>query len=220
VGGLKYKFVAFDLDGVLVDTFSSWVWMHKHFDVNNDHSLYAYQRGEIDYAEFMRRDIELWFSKKKDMTIHDVEEILSSVPLMNGAKEVVAQCKKYGAQTAIVSCGIEILANRVAKDFGIDFVIANGLVVDENGRLTGEGTLSIELADKGKPLKQLLQENNVKKEESAAVGNSYGDAAMFDVCGLGIAFNPQDDITREKADMIVEGNDLREILKYLRFTEK
>jgi phosphoserine phosphatase len=168
----------------------------------------------------MRRDIELWFSKKKDMTIHDVEEILSSVPLMNGAKEVVAQCKKYGAQTAIVSCGIEILANRVAKDFGIDFVIANGLVVDENGRLTGEGTLSIELADKGKPLKQLLQENNVKKEESAAVGNSYGDAAMFDVCGLGIAFNPQDDITREKADMIVEGNDLREILKYLRFTEK
>jgi phosphoserine phosphatase len=220
VGGLKYKFVAFDLDGVLVDTFSSWVWMHKHFNVNNDHSLYAYQRGEIDYAEFMRRDIELWFSKKKDMTIHDVEEILSSVPLMNGAKEVVFECKKYDAQTAIVSCGIEVLANRVARDFGIDFVIANGLVVDENGRLTGEGTLSIELADKGKPLKQLLQENNVKKEESAAVGNSYGDAAMFDVCGLGIAFNPQDDIIRERSDVIVEGDDLREILKYLIFNEK
>jgi phosphoserine phosphatase len=220
VGGLKYKFVAFDLDGVLADTFSSWVWMHKHFNVNNDHSLYAYQRGEIDYAEFMRRDIELWFSKKKDMTIQDVEEILSSVPLMNGAKEVVFECKKYGAQTAIVSCGIEVLANRVARDFGIDFVIANGLVVDENGRLTGEGTLSIELADKGKPLKKLLQEKNVKKEESAAVGNSYGDAAMFDVCGLGIAFNPQDDITREKADVIVKGDDLRGILKYLRINEK
>ncbi len=217
---MKYKFVAFDLDGVLVDTFSSWVWMHKHFDVNNDHSLYAYQRGEIDYAEFMRRDIELWFSKKKDMTIHDVEEILSSVPLMNGAKEVVAECKENGIQTAIISCGIEVLANRVAKDFGIDLVVANGLVTDEMGRLTGEGTLSIELADKGKPLRKLLEKNGVKKEESAAVGNSYGDAAMFDVCGLGIAFNPQDDITREKADVIVEGDDLREILKYLRFTEK
>ena len=66
---MSYKFVAFDLDGVLVDTFSSWVWMHKHFNVNNDHSLYAYQRGEIDYGEFMRRDIALWLENKKDMTI-------------------------------------------------------------------------------------------------------------------------------------------------------
>lgn len=65
---MKFKFVAFDLDGVLVDTFSSWVWMHKHFDVNNDHSLYAYQRGEIDYLEFMRRDIQLWLEKKEGMT--------------------------------------------------------------------------------------------------------------------------------------------------------
>jgi phosphoserine phosphatase len=215
VDDLKYKFVAFDLDGVLVDTFSSWVWMHKHFNVNNDHSLYAYQRGEIDYAEFMRRDIELWLSKKEGMTIHDVKEILSSVPLMNGAREVVIECKENGAQTAIISCGIEVLANRVAKDFGIDFVIANGLVTDENGKLTGEGTLSIELADKGKPLRKLLQDNNVKKDECAAVGNSYGDAAMFDVCGLGIAFNPQDDITRKRADVIVEGDDLREILPYI-----
>ncbi|UCE36500.1 MAG: HAD-IB family phosphatase [Thermoplasmata archaeon] len=212
---MKYKFIAFDLDGVLVDTFSSWVWMHKHFNVNNDESLYAYQRGEIDYAEFMRRDIALWLEKKKDMTINDVEEILSSIPLVKGAKEVVAELKEYGVKTAIISCGIEVLANRVAKKFGIDFVVANGLVVDEDGRLTGEGTLSIELADKGKPLRKLLLQNSVKKEESAAIGNSYGDAAMFDVCGFGIAFNPQDDITREKADLIIQGDDLRGILPFI-----
>ena len=63
---MNYKFVAFDLDGVLVDTFSSWVWMHEYFGVNNDHSLFAYQRGEIDYLEFMRRDIQLWLEKKKE----------------------------------------------------------------------------------------------------------------------------------------------------------
>lgn len=213
---MKYKFVAFDLDGVLVDTFSSWVWMHRYFNVNNDESLYAYQRGEIDYAEFMRRDIALWLTRKKDMTIHDVGEILSSVPMIKGGKEVVAEVRNQGVKTAIISCGIEVLADRVAKEYGIDFVVANGLVVDEKGRLTGEGTLSIELADKGKPLRKLLQENDIKKEESAAVGNSYGDAAMFDVCGLGIAFNPQDEITREKANVIVEGDDLRAILPYIR----
>jgi phosphoserine phosphatase len=213
---LKYKFVAFDLDGVLVDTFSSWVWMHEHFHVNNDHSLYAYQRGEIDYTEFMRRDIALWLEKKKDMTIQDVEEILSDVPMMEGGKEVVAELKKYGILTAIISCGIEVLANRVAKKLGIDFVVANGLVFDEEGKLTGEGTLSIELADKGKPLKKLLEENGIKKEECVAIGNSYGDAGMFAVCGLGIAFNPQDEVVREKADITVEGPDLRGILDHIR----
>lgn len=212
---MDYKFVAFDLDGVLVDTLSSWVWMHRHFGVNNDHSLYAYQRGEIDYAEFMRRDIELWLEKKKDMTISDVEGILSEVPIMKGAKEVVAELKKEGIKTAIISCGIEVLANRIAKEFGIDFVVANGLVVEEDGRLTGEGTLSIELADKGKPLRKLLEENDIRKEEAVAVGNSYGDAGMFQVCGLRIAFNPQDDTIREKANVVVEGDDLRGVLKYI-----
>jgi phosphoserine phosphatase len=215
VSFVSYKFVAFDMDGVLVDTFSSWVWMHHHFNVNNDHSLYAYQRGEIDYKEFMRRDIELWLGKKKDITIHDVKEILSSVPYIKGAIEVVSEVKKKGIQTAIISCGIEVLANRVAKKLGIDFIVANGLLVGEDGRLTGEGTLSIELADKGKPLRELLEENSIAKEECVAIGNSYGDASMFEVCGLGIAFNPQDDVVRDKADVIVEGDDLRDVLKYI-----
>ena len=215
---MTYKFVAFDLDGVLVDTFSSWVWMHEHFNVNNDHSLYAYQRGEIDYKEFMKRDIELWLVKKKEMTISDVEEILSEVPLMKGAKEVVAELKKQGIKTAIISCGIEVLANRVAKELGIDFVVANGLEVDDNSRLTGEGILSIELADKGEPLRRLMEENGIKREECVAIGNSYGDAGMFEVCGLGMAFNPQDEVVREKADVVVEGDDLGEVLDYIRVT--
>jgi phosphoserine phosphatase len=212
---MKYKFVAFDLDGVLVNTFSSWVWMHKYFNVNNDHSLYAYQRGEIDYGEFMRRDIALWLENNNDLTISDVAEILSKVPTMKGAKEVVAELKEKNIQTAIISCGIKVLANRIAEDFGIDFVVANGIVADESGKLTGEGTLEIELADKGQPLQTLLEKNGIKKENSAAVGNSYGDASMFAVCGLGIAFNPEDDITKDTADVIVVSDDLREILKYL-----
>ncbi len=115
---MKYTFVAFDMDGVLVDIFSSWVWMHEHFNVNNDHSLYAYQRGEIDYKEFMRLDIELWFGKKKGLKIDDIEEILSKVPLMKGAKEVVSDLSRRGIKTAIISCGIKVLANRVARELG------------------------------------------------------------------------------------------------------
>ncbi len=93
--------------------------------------------------------------------------------------------------------------------------MANGLITDEEGRLTGEGTLTIELADKGKPLKNLLEENGIAKEECAAIGNSYGDAGMFKVSGFSIAFNPQDDTTRETADVVVEGDDLRVVLEHI-----
>lgn len=212
---MTFRFVAFDMDGVLVDTFSSWVWMHRHFDVNNDHSLYAYQRGEIDYLEFMRRDIALWLDKKTDMTISDVDKILSEIPVMNGAREVVQALRERQIKTAIISCGIAVLADRVGQDFGIDFVVANGLVADEEGRLTGEGTLTIELADKGKPLRHLLSENGIAREDCVAIGNSYGDAGMFDASGFSIAFNPEDEITKEKADVIVEGDDLRLVLEHI-----
>jgi phosphoserine phosphatase len=212
---MSFKFVAFDLDGVLVDTFSSWVWMHKHFDVNNDHSLYAYQNGEIDYLEFMRRDIQLWLDRKENMTIQDVADILSDVPMMKGATEVVQALRERQIKTAIISCGIEVLAQRIADELGIDFTVANGLVADEDGKLTGEGTLTIELADKGKPLKNLLEENGIAREDCVAIGNSYGDAGMFQVSGFSIAFNPHDDITRESADVVVEGDDLRGVLKYI-----
>ena len=113
---MSYKFVALDMDGVLVDTFSSWVWMHEHFNVNNDHSLHAYQRGEIDYKEFMRRDIDLWLAKKKDLTIKEVEEILSTVPLIKGAKEVVAELKKHGIKTIdLVVCNLYPFEETIQK---------------------------------------------------------------------------------------------------------
>jgi phosphoserine phosphatase len=212
---MAYKLVAFDLDGVLVDTISSWVWVHDHFQVNNDHSLHAYLRGEIDYNEFMRKDIALWLSKQEKISIKDIERILSTAPLINGAKELLTELKEHDIKTAIISCGIDILANQIAGKLGIDYVIANGLKTDTDSFLTGEGILRIELADKGKPLKELLERNGIEKANSASIGNSYSDVGMFEVSGLGIAFNPSDDHVRKNADMIIEGKNLMDLRKYL-----
>ena len=48
------------MDGVLLDTVSSWRYIHEHFGTTNKRSIIPYLRGDIDYLEFIRRDVSLW----------------------------------------------------------------------------------------------------------------------------------------------------------------
>jgi len=206
------KLVVFDMDGVLVDVGSSWVHVHRHFGVDNEHSLQAYLRGEIDDMEFIRRDVALWIARDPTLTMERLRQILSTAPLMNGAKETVETLRKNGTRTAIVSAGIDLLAERVAIELKMDTFFANGFVADCAGRLTGEGILNVRLDGKDQKVKMLTDMFGLDKSDVVSVGNSRYDIPMFDVSGLGIAFCPEDDDTLERADRVVHEKDLRRIL--------
>ena len=211
------KLVVFDMDGVLTEYFSSWVWVHEHFGTNNDESLEAYLRGEIEDMEFMRRDIALWMKKKENLRKEHFEEIFEAVPIREGAGELIRWLKENGVKTAIISGGIDILAHRIAEELGIDRVFANGLEFDEKGRLTGNGILRVVLRDKSIILRELKKELRVEKKDCAAVGDSNIDATMFEECALGIAFNPKPESKEiiEKADYVVYGKSLMEIKPHI-----
>lgn len=209
------RLVVFDMDGVLADTESSWVFVHRRFGVNNDHSLYAYLRGEIDDLEFIRRDIHLWKEKDPEVTQSMIQSILADVPLMPGASETVKSLTARGMKTAIVSAGIDLLAQRISDDLGIDVDLANGIVTDNRGRLSGEGILRVRLTDKGSAVEEVAKRLDVQKDQIVTVGNSRYDVTMFEKSGLGIAFMPSDDLVRKSAGAIVEEKDLRGILKYI-----
>lgn len=209
------RLVVFDMDGVLADVESSWVHVHRHFHVNNDHSLYAYLRGEIDDLEFIRRDIQLWRDKEPDISVERIRDILDGVPMMPGAADTIRRLKGMGVTTAIVSAGIDLLAERIAKDLGIDHQVANGFVTDSGGRLTGEGVLRVKLMDKGDAVSEVAKRFGVARKDIVSVGNSGYDVSMFDRSGKGIAFRPSDDKVREMADAVVELDDLTGILKHV-----
>jgi phosphoserine phosphatase len=172
----------------------------------------AYLNGEIDYAEFMRRDVALWKENGKPVTQETISKILFELPIITGAKECFLFLKKHWIKTAIVSAGLDILADKIAKDLGIDYVFANSVRTDSEGRLTGEGILRVELIHKDKNIKALMRKLALPVEECAAVGNSCFDIPMFESCGIGIAFNPEDDCVKASADMVIEGKDLRKLI--------
>lgn len=214
------RLVVFDMDGVLADVESSWVHVHRHFGVNNDHSLYAYLRGEIDDLEFIRRDILLWKDEDPSVNEGTIRGILAGVELMPGAKETVSRLRDAGLKTAIVSAGIDLLAERIAEELGMDAQLANGLVTDGAGRLTGEGILRVRLMDKGDAVTAMAQRFGADRSEVVSIGNSRYDISMFKRSGRGIAFRPMDDDIRNSADAVVNLKDLRHVLTHLSTTSR
>jgi len=212
----KIKLAVFDMDGVLTDIISSWKYIHDYFKTSNERSVNEYLKGNIDDMEFIRRDANLWIEDGKAIKEERLIEILSDVPLMQGAVECIDFLNKNKIKTAIISAGLDVLAEDVAEKLGIDHVYSNGVKTDKEGRLTGIGKLGVELMYKDKSVIKLSKKLSIPQENIVSVGNSCFDIPMFQTTGLGIAFNPSDDCTRNAADIVVEGRDLKKIIPYLK----
>jgi phosphoserine phosphatase len=209
------RLVIFDCDGVLADADSSWEFVHNAFGTNNQSSLLAYLQGDFDDWEFIRRDVRLWTKGTEKVPASQIRAILDHIPIMTGAVQTVSALRSRGIRTAIVSAGMNMLTERVALQTGVDINLSNGVLVDEDGFLTGEGFVNVPVKDKGFAVRKLLAELGYQKCECAAVGDRGIDCGMFDHVGLKIAFNPADEEVCDNADVVIREKDLREILKYV-----
>jgi phosphoserine phosphatase len=160
----------------------------------------------------MRRDIEKWLSIRGDLCLGDIDAILLPVPVIPGIKETIAALRSRGIRCVIVSGGLDLAARRIAEQNGFDDHIANSLACDENGRLTGEGVLRVELTNKRIALERFQARYGVTAERTVAIGNSFVDVSMFSASGLSIAFNPIDEVVEKSADVVLRSRDLRDVL--------
>jgi phosphoserine phosphatase len=209
------RLIAFDMDGTLVDVESSWGAVHDHFGDNNAEAVQLFIHDQIDDHEFLRMDIERWWKHRPEISVFDLEEILDQVPLMPGAVKLFEEIRRRRILTAIVSGGIDILAKKIGRELGVDYVLANGFRVDPDGRLTGEGIIRVPIKAKEEVVRGIQDQLGVRPEETASVGNSAIDVGMFRRSRIGIAFRPEDDEVRKHATAIVEGHDISACLPYL-----
>lgn len=211
----KYDLVCFDMDGTLTKLRSSWCWVHSCFEVDNEPAYQAFCNGEIDEPEFMRRDIALWTNKNPDVTIRDIAVLFRDMPLIGGIQETIACLKANGIRTVIISGGIDLAAKMLANEFGFDDYIADEVLSYEDGRLTGEGKMNVDLRDKGINVRQYIEKYGTTMERTVSVGNSFTDIPMFKNSGMSIAFNPTDPYTQEAATHTVFSENIADILDFI-----
>ena len=210
---MKYKLAAFDMDGTLLEGYGCWVKIHRYFDTLHigNSNLREYDEGRMDYEEFMKRDINAWLARRK-VHVSEIEKILSEFAVVENAKDVIRGLREANCTTAIISSGIDILAEKVASYLGIEHVRANKLVTDCRGYLTGEGIMIVDPGRKDDVLKGLCAELHIKPNESMAVGDSKYDRSFLRASGLGIAYRGDEEL-RKSADVTVSR--LTEILEHL-----
>ncbi|MFZ5899017.1 MAG: HAD family hydrolase [Bacillota bacterium] len=206
------KAVIFDLDGTLTPVRSVWQYIHERlgtWESQGLRSLNAFLAGKITYKEFAERDVDAW----RGTPYTTIESIVNEIPLRNGAKEVARTLRAVGIEMAILSSGLDVLVRRVAGILGVERYIANELGFTAG---VADGRVTINVGWDGKPehLLPLCRAWGVHPSEVAVVGDGVGDAPLFGMVGLGVAFNAAPDVASE-AHLALEGDDLRVLLPAL-----
>ena len=195
----KIKFVVFDMDGTLLRPRSCWAYIHEHFGTDNSEMLRLYIEHKITDQEFVESDINLW----KDNSNEKIDEkyinsILDEIEPMNGAEELVTELHSNGIETAILSGGIQFLADKWAKKWKMKKALANELIDGDDGNMIVKINASGHA--KGPVMDKLLHEMNLGNEEVAAVGDTVVDLPMFERAGLSIAVNTDKEAVFGKTD--------------------
>jgi phosphoserine phosphatase len=177
------QLIVFDLDGTLLEAESSWGTLNEFYENDNSETMKLFSVGAIDYPEFMRRDVAAW---PKPIHISSICDVLSGWILRPGAEETLGNLHARGIETAILTGGVELLAAQVAAYLGIERWVANELITDEHGFLTGESRMRVDPLRKEIALERLCRERNIELERCVTIGDSEMDGSFLRASGLGM----------------------------------
>lgn len=143
-------------------------------------------RGEIDFKESLTRRVSLL----KGLDASVMSDIARNLPITEGTDRLMSVLKKCGYKIAILSGGFTYFGEYLQRRYNIDYMYANELEIDSDGKLTGrcvgeivDGTRKVEL------LKLIAQVEKINLAQTIAVGDGANDLPMISAAGLGIAFH-------------------------------
>lgn len=187
------RLICFDMDSTLIQTevideLAKYAGVGKEVKEITESAM----RGEIDFKESFTKRVSLL----KGLDASVMQEIAENLPMTEGLERVMLALKKYGYKIAILSGGFTYFGQYLQRKFNIDYVYANELEVDDDGKLTGHYVGEIvDGRRKAELLRLIAQVEKLDLEQTIAVGDGANDLPMLSLAGLGIAFHAKPKVT-------------------------
>jgi phosphoserine phosphatase len=200
----KMLFLA-DMDSTMIgqeciDELADYVGLKEHVAAITERAM----RGEIEFAPALRERVALL----KGLPTSVVGEVISQrISLTPGARTLVATLRKNGAHTCLVSGGFTLFTGRIAAMIGFDENRANTLLLDGDGRLTGQVAEPVVGSEaKLAALIELRQQYRLAPEATLVTGDGANDIAMIEAAGFGVAYHAKPKVAEAAAARIDHGD--------------
>ena len=155
----------------------------------------AAMRGELDFAESLRRRVALLEGLDERALQRVYDERLQLNP---GAEIMLARVKEHGIRTLLVSGGFVFFTERIKARLQLDFAHANTLEIID-GKLTGRVLGKIfDAQGKADWLVKIREELELGPEQVIAMGDGANDLKMMARAGISIAYHAKP-VVREQA---------------------
>ncbi len=210
---MDYKLICFDMDGVLIENTNFWIELHKKLGTLKEGKELTKKYLYTNYKKLVEEVVEnLW----KDKNAKPYYELVNSIKYNPGIKELFEHIKKRNYKTAIISSSSIDIAKKIQKEYKINYIFANKLVI-KNEKITGKFLWPIGPGKEKKAeiIKKLCSKLKITPKQVIYIGDGENDIEAFKIVGLPIAFNTKTEELKKHSKHIINKKNLKEIIKYI-----
>lgn len=210
---MTYKLVCFDMDRVIFKDINFWMELHKKFGTLEQGIELTKKYLHTDYDRLVQEVVvKLW----KGRDAKPYYDLVNSIEYLPGVKEIFDHLKTKGYMTAIISASSIDLARRVQRDYGVDYVFANELVI-RDGKVAGEFVWPVGAGKEKKAqiIQDLCSNLDISPKEVIYIGDSDTDIEAFKEVGISIAFNSSSEELKKVSTHTVDSHNLADVIKYI-----
>lgn len=214
-----YKIICFDMDATLIhglefSTRAIWDALGD-MEALRKQGIRSYYTGKFTYEEWC-----LWVTdifKQKGLTLQRFQKIIQAYYLAPHLCEGLRMLKQQGYTLAIVSNGLGRFLDELFPDWSeyFTYVFVNRLVFDEKGIVQSVVPSLYSVDKKMDAIRYICQKQSAEVEEVVFVGSSFLNRQVAFNVGLTVGYaNASREIT-DIFDVIVKGDDFRQVVKVI-----